>query len=86
MVESSSDEILEGADKVDVAFLVVGDPFGYVMRIYTAPKLTDSAQQLTPTSYYEPANFPSQSSPFRMPRSSMRSDALAYSCTTLGRP
>ncbi|KIX03192.1 diphthine synthase [Rhinocladiella mackenziei CBS 650.93] len=28
MVESSSDEILEGADKIDIAFLVVGDPFG----------------------------------------------------------
>ncbi|KAI4190194.1 MAG: hypothetical protein L6R41_000940 [Letrouitia leprolyta] len=28
MVESSSDEILAGADRVDVAFLVVGDPFG----------------------------------------------------------
>ncbi len=28
MVESSSDEILKGADEVDVAFLVVGDPFG----------------------------------------------------------
>ncbi|KIW94051.1 diphthine synthase [Cladophialophora bantiana CBS 173.52] len=28
MVESSSDEILERADKVDIAFLVVGDPFG----------------------------------------------------------
>ncbi|KAK9484179.1 tetrapyrrole methylase [Lipomyces starkeyi] len=28
LVESSSDTILEGADKVDVAFLVVGDPFG----------------------------------------------------------
>ncbi|KAK9236822.1 tetrapyrrole methylase [Lipomyces kononenkoae] len=28
MVESSSDSILEDADKVDVAFLVVGDPFG----------------------------------------------------------
>ncbi|KAL9599403.1 MAG: hypothetical protein Q9219_003840 [cf. Caloplaca sp. 3 TL-2023] len=28
MVESSSDEILAGADKADVAFLVVGDPFG----------------------------------------------------------
>ncbi|MCJ1461759.1 diphthine synthase [Pseudocyphellaria aurata] len=28
MVESSSDEILEGADVDDVAFLVVGDPFG----------------------------------------------------------
>ena len=29
MVESSSDEILADADKQDVAFLVVGDPFGY---------------------------------------------------------
>ena len=28
MVESSSDEILEAADKSDVVFLVVGDPFG----------------------------------------------------------
>lgn len=27
MVESSSDEILQGADKHDIAFLVVGDPF-----------------------------------------------------------
>jgi diphthine synthase len=30
MVESSSDEILHNADKSDVAFLVVGDPFGHV--------------------------------------------------------
>ena len=30
MVESNSDEILEGADSADVAFLVVGDPFGYL--------------------------------------------------------
>jgi diphthamide biosynthesis methyltransferase len=30
MVESASDEILEDAQNVDVAFLVVGDPFGYV--------------------------------------------------------
>jgi diphthine methyl ester synthase len=29
MVESSSDEILNGAQRVDVAFLVVGDPFRY---------------------------------------------------------
>lgn len=28
MVESQADIILDGADKVDVAFLVVGDPFG----------------------------------------------------------
>ena len=29
MVEYSSDEILEGADIFNIAFLVVGDPFGY---------------------------------------------------------
>lgn len=29
MVETGSDDILQDADKVDVAFLVVGDPFGY---------------------------------------------------------
>jgi len=28
MVESDSDTILKDADKVNVAFLVVGDPFG----------------------------------------------------------
>ena len=28
MVESSSDDILAGASMADVAFLVVGDPFG----------------------------------------------------------
>jgi diphthamide biosynthesis methyltransferase len=31
MVESSSDEILTGAKDLDVAFLVVGDPFGYIL-------------------------------------------------------
>lgn len=30
MVEADSDAILHDADKQDVAFLVVGDPFGYV--------------------------------------------------------
>lgn len=29
LVESGSDEILADADKTDIAFLVVGDPFGY---------------------------------------------------------
>jgi diphthine synthase len=28
LVETGSDDILAEADKVDVAFLVVGDPFG----------------------------------------------------------
>ncbi|MCJ1398221.1 diphthine synthase [Xylographa trunciseda] len=40
MVESSSDEILAEADTSDVAFLVVGDPFGYYS--YT-PKFTDNS-------------------------------------------
>ena len=30
MVETDSDAILYDADKEDVAFLVVGDPFGHV--------------------------------------------------------
>jgi diphthine synthase len=29
MVETNSDEILRDANKEDVSFLVVGDPFGY---------------------------------------------------------
>lgn len=29
LVESGSDEILTNADKEDIAFLVVGDPYGY---------------------------------------------------------
>ena len=31
MVESNSDEILRDTQTEDVAFLVVGDPFGYDM-------------------------------------------------------
>jgi len=31
MVESFSDEILDGAAELDVAFLVVGDPFGLAL-------------------------------------------------------
>ena len=33
MVESSIEVILDGADKEDVAFLVVGDPFGCAAAI-----------------------------------------------------
>lgn len=32
MVESNSDEILCNAQNEDVAFLVVGDPFGYELE------------------------------------------------------
>lgn len=36
MVESSSDEILAGAATSDIAFLVVGDPFGYTyLNLYS---------------------------------------------------
>ena len=31
MVETESDEILRNADSENVALLVVGDPFGYVI-------------------------------------------------------
>jgi hypothetical protein len=31
MVESASDDILKDAQTVDVAFMVVGDPFGYIL-------------------------------------------------------
>jgi diphthamide biosynthesis methyltransferase len=34
MVESSSDEILNGAADVNIAFLVVGDPFGLATFSY----------------------------------------------------
>lgn len=33
LVETGSDDILENAKEVDVAFLVVGDPFGYFPSI-----------------------------------------------------
>jgi diphthine synthase len=33
MVETASDDILAGADEKDIAFLVVGDPFGYAVSI-----------------------------------------------------
>jgi diphthine synthase len=33
MVESASDDILNGANEIDVAFLVVGDPFGYIEHL-----------------------------------------------------
>ena len=32
MVESAAEDILRGADSADVAFLVVGDPFGCAVR------------------------------------------------------
>ena len=62
MVESASDEILAGANTSDVAFLVVGDPFGYnghatIIEKYIA-RLTNSYTELllTPTSSSELEN------------------------------
>lgn len=41
MVESGSEEILKDADKEDVAFLVVGDPFGYPSYQYLGARDID---------------------------------------------
>ena len=50
MVESASDEILAGADTSDVAFLVVGDPFGYgghaLSEMYSAILIKDCTEPL----------------------------------------
>jgi diphthamide biosynthesis methyltransferase len=59
MVESSSDDILRDADKVDVAFLVVGDPFGYTypdIDIFNSVSNVSVEQQLTATSSSAPAS------------------------------
>lgn len=34
MVEEKADDILSDSRDADVAFLVVGDPFGYVIYLY----------------------------------------------------
>lgn len=45
MVESNSEEILRDAQTEDVAFLVVGDPFGYVCSHVAAENGTKSPHQ-----------------------------------------
>jgi hypothetical protein len=70
MVESSSDDILKDADKVDVAFLVVGDPFGYIIQHHkgmTISTNTPAEPQHIPISSSAPANSPSLPAPFPMP-------------------
>lgn len=47
LVESGSDDILAGADKTDVAFLVVGDPFGYVPTLRSLSALSRPDMSLT---------------------------------------
>lgn len=60
LVESGSDEILAGADKTDIAFLVVGDPFGYtshtIAQFHQAKLTIHPAQQHTQTLSSAPAN------------------------------
>ena len=62
MVESASEEILAGADILDVAFLVVGDPFGYdghttIIEWKIARLINECIELLpTPTLYSEPGN------------------------------
>jgi diphthine synthase len=69
MVESSSDDILKDADRVDVAFLVVGDPFGYAIYTSNVPSTSNilTEQQHIPTSFSAPASSLFLHAPFPMP-------------------
>jgi diphthine synthase len=49
MVESSSDDILHDAQNVDVAFLVVGDPFGYAVQYFSFENVLIMARATTHT-------------------------------------
>lgn len=73
MVESASDKILAEADVLDVAFLVVGDPFGYdghaaIIDKYN-PRLTNHYTEPlpTPTLSFELGNSRSRYKPSTMP-------------------
>lgn len=46
MVESQSDSILENADKENIAFLVVGDPFGATTHIDLSLRCSDHSPQI----------------------------------------
>lgn len=48
MVESSDEAILFGADTEDVAFLVVGDPFGYGIRKLEKVQLRSNEYSVQP--------------------------------------
>jgi precorrin-2 methylase len=70
MVESSSDDILKDADSVDVAFLVVGDPFGYASpSLYHTLSNDIQEQRHTPISSSVRANSPSPHAPSPTPAS-----------------
>lgn len=55
-METGSDEILAGADKADVAFLVVGDPFGYVPYTISSYRHTQSTSYSPKTNWLEYTN------------------------------
>ena len=48
LVESGADAILQNADKVDVAFLVVGDPFGATTHTDLLLRAKGKNQQIKP--------------------------------------
>jgi len=52
MVESSSDDILADADKVDVAFLVVGDPYGCVGSPHTSRERESEGSGIVANQWY----------------------------------
>lgn len=58
LVETGSDEILENAKDVDVAFLVVGDPFGYAgwsfNKVVTVGEMTCIANFFQSNDAYRP--------------------------------
>lgn len=95
MVESASDEILRDAQNVDVAFLVVGDPFGYTSLSYSFLQILNyiaianvflcAEQQHTPTSSSAPANSPSPSPASQTPQSCPPSAQLGCNSTISGR-
>ena len=86
-VESLSDEILDGAEEVDIAFLVVGDPFGYTLHLPDLTLEIDSLQELqrTLTSSFGPVSGAYLSKPSTMPPSCPQSVQRVCSFTILGK-
>ena len=56
MVESRIEEILDGADKEDVAFMVVGDPFGYIALFHFDLHVTGTSDVLCTAPARSPAS------------------------------
>ena len=49
MVETESDDILHNAATEDISFLVVGDPFGYVLSLGCSARANPSYAELPRT-------------------------------------